>query len=98
MVHASSNDFSLAASLGALDSSPRPPRHCRLFEADALLRLKRRDEAKEAVLAARQDWDAYCQQLTNLGLDPRALWVERVGYELLMSRIGPQLSQDSEAP
>ncbi|MGV2340704.1 MAG UNVERIFIED_CONTAM: hypothetical protein LVR18_44220 [Planctomycetaceae bacterium] len=57
-----------------------------------LLRLKRDDEAQQAMQAANSDWIGYCQQLIDLGLDPRALWVERLGYELLKARIEAQVA------
>jgi hypothetical protein len=98
MVQASSDVFRLSPWLAGPTTFPVLRAHCRLFEADAMLRLKRLDEARKAVQSAEVDWAAYCQQLTDLGLDPRALWVERFGYEMLKSRIESQMAAGLKRP
>lgn len=70
--------------------------HCRLFKAEALMNLKRKQAAQEEFKLAEEDWTTYEMSAVQHGIDLRSLWVEKVGYQLLRSRLTKRLSTSTE--
>jgi hypothetical protein len=87
MVENVKDGFQLAAYLDGAPPFPVLRCHCRLFEADALLRLGRFEDARLTIDAAGRDWDEYCERLRNMGLDSRALRPEEIGFSYLRKRL-----------